>query len=86
MEVVQHYIVKISQHIPEYEADLGKMCMLLNNLHALRINIQDMFNVMGGEEVSIAASLGAGEARYIVFSCLTNDWQGGEIHCNQLPH
>lgn len=52
VEVVQHYIVKVSQHIPEYEADLEKTCMLLNNLHALRINIQDLFNIMGGQEVS----------------------------------
>ena len=52
VEVVGHYIEKVCQHIPAYETDLGKMCMLLNNLHALRINIQDLFNVMGGEEVS----------------------------------
>jgi hypothetical protein len=51
VEVVGHYIEKVCQHIPAYDTDLVKMCMLLNNLHALRINIQDMFNVMGGEEV-----------------------------------
>ena len=52
VDVVQHYIVKVSQHIPEYVNDLQKTCMLLNNLHALRVNIQEMFNVMGGQEVS----------------------------------
>ena len=58
VEVVGHYIEKVCQHIPTYDMDLGKMCMLLNNLHALRINIQEVFNVLGGEEVS---------------SCLTNN-------------
>ena len=49
--VVQHYLVKISQHIPEYVHNLEKTCMLLNNIHALRIDIQELFNVMGGQEV-----------------------------------
>ena len=57
VEVVQHYIVKISQHIPEYIHDLEKTCMLLNNLHALRVDIQEMFNVMGGQEVRVSWSL-----------------------------
>ena len=52
VKVIRHYIVKVSQHIPEYETDLEKTCMLLNNLHALRVNIQDMFSMMGGEKVN----------------------------------
>ena len=51
VEVVGYYIEKVCQHIPTYETDLGKMCMLLNNLLALRINTQDLLIVMGGEEV-----------------------------------
>ena len=51
VEVVQYYIEKISQHLQLPNSDLEKMCLLLNNLHAMRINIQDVFIVMGGEEV-----------------------------------
>ena len=33
-------------------------CMLLNNLQALRVNVQTLFEEMGGAEVSINTSFG----------------------------
>ena len=51
VRIIRHYIVEVSRNIPEYEADLEKICMLLNNLHALRVNVQDIFTMMGGEKV-----------------------------------
>ena len=33
-------------------------CMLLNNLQALRVNVQTLFGRMGGAEVSINTLLG----------------------------
>ena len=40
-------------------ADLPlQACMLLNNLQALRVNVQTLFEGMGGAEVSINTSLG----------------------------
>ena len=33
-------------------------CMLLNNLQALRVNVQSLFEEMGGAEVSINTPLG----------------------------
>ena len=81
VEVVGHYIEKVCQHIPAYDTDLGKMCMLLNNLHALRINIQDLFNVMGGEEVSSCLTI-------IIITSRGRERKGGRevhVHCKQLP-
>jgi len=50
--VVQHYVDLISMHIPECIEDLKKACMLLNNLQALRVNVQSLYEEIGGAEVA----------------------------------
>lgn len=49
--VLQHYLDTTAGYFPQaVEDSLHKACMLLNNLHVLRQNLQDLYGVMGGEK------------------------------------
>ena len=41
-------------------------CMLLNNLHVLRQNLQDLYGVMGGEVSCFNSSTGSSRGRIIL--------------------
>ncbi len=49
--MVQEYVDKVSQYMPECVSDLGTACMLLNNLQALRSNVELLYRDMGGDTV-----------------------------------
>ena len=51
-EVIKHLF-------PSHPDPTLQACMLLNNLQALRVNVQSLFEELGGAEVSINSSLGS---------------------------
>ncbi len=51
--VVQEYVDKVSECMPEIVSDLETACMLLNNIQALRVNVEILYGEMGGDKVRV---------------------------------